>query len=82
MLKDVDGASSEYQIIVDLINGKSELTLRVEREKGVDKSALEQKIVRGFKNTIGIKITAEVVDIGDLPRSEKKSRRVIDNRTS
>ena len=82
MLKQVEGASSEYQMVIELVNGKSELTLRVEREKGVDKADLEQRIIRGFKNAIGIKISAEAVDIGALPRSEKKTKRVIDNRTS
>ena len=82
MLKQVEGASSEYQMVIELVNGKSELTLRVEREKGVDKADLEQRIIRGFKNAIGIKISAEAVDMGALPRSEKKTKRVIDNRTS
>ena len=82
MLKQVEGASSEYQMVIELVNGKSELTLRVEREKGVDKADLEQRIIRGFKNAIGIKISAEAVDMGALPRSEKKTKRVIDKRTS
>ena len=80
VLKNVEGASSEYQIVIRNVEGKSQLTLRVEREAGVEPKSLEQRIIRQFKNTIGILILAEAVPIGELPRSEKKSRRVIDYR--
>lgn len=82
MLKGVRGASSEYQVVIDNVNGKSEMLLRVEKEVGVDSAELEQRVIRHFKNKIGFAIHAEAVPIGVLPRSEKKSRRVIDRRYS
>ncbi|MFR7724143.1 MAG: phenylacetate--CoA ligase family protein, partial [Clostridia bacterium] len=44
------------------------------------KYELEHRIVEGFKGKIGITVNAKPVTIGDLPRSEKKSTRVYDNR--
>ncbi len=32
------------------------------------------------KTGIGIKVVPQIMAIGDLPRSEKKTKRVIDNR--
>ncbi len=80
LLRDTDGASSEYQVVIDHINGKDKMTLRVEKEPGTNEKDLNERIVDQFKKKIGIHIDAEVVDIGELPRSEKKSKRIIDNR--
>ena len=79
-LKNVDGASSEYQFVIDHLEGKDICTLYVEAEEGVNKYELEHRIVEGFKGKIGITVNAKPVAIGDLPRSEKKSTRVYDNR--
>lgn len=79
-LKNVDGASSEYQFVIDHLEGKDICTLYVEAEEGVNKYELEHRIVEGFKGKIGITVNAKPVVIGDLPRSEKKSTRVYDNR--
>ena len=80
MLRDIEGASSEYQVMIDHLNGKDILTLFVERMKGADVETLEHEIHRSFKLKIGITVVPKVVDIGDLPRSEKKSTRIFDNR--
>ena len=79
-LKNVEGASSEYQFVIDHLEGKDICTLYVEAEEGVNKYELEHRIVEGFKGKIGITVNAKPVVIGDLPRSEKKSTRVYDNR--
>ncbi|WP_040198256.1 phenylacetate--CoA ligase family protein [Candidatus Soleaferrea massiliensis] len=80
LLRDIEGASSEYQVMIDHLNGKDILTLFVEREKGADSEQLEHEIHRRFKLKIGITIVPKAVGIGDLPRSEKKSTRIFDNR--
>lgn len=82
ILKDVEGVSSEYQIIIDHINGKDVMTLKVEynSDGDTDRSDIEDNIVDLFKKRIGIHIIAEVSGIGSLPRSEKKSKRIIDYR--
>lgn len=80
LLRNLDGASSEYQVVINHINGKDVMTLRVEKEKDFRGTDLNERIVDLFKKKIGIHIDAEVVSLGELPRSEKKSKRIIDYR--
>lgn len=79
-LATVKGASSEYQFVIDHVNGKDFCTLYVEAEEKANRYELERVIVDGFKSKIGITVNAKPVPIGDLPRSEKKSTRIYDNR--
>ena len=80
MLKNIPEASSEYQFMLDHLFGKDECTLFVEINKGVDKKQAETVIQKAFKDKIGILVHVKPVSIGDLPRSEKKSTRIFDNR--
>ncbi|HEX9060580.1 MAG TPA: phenylacetate--CoA ligase family protein, partial [Clostridia bacterium] len=82
LLATIDGVSSEYQIMIDHLNGKDILTLFFETHLEIgDASARLEKIVeREFKDKIGINPNAKAVGMGELPRSEKKSIRVFDNR--
>ena len=80
LLSKIDGASSEYQVMVDHIFGKDVLTLFVEVKQGVFKEYLSHVIEEEFKHKIGMTPVVKCVDMGDLPRSEKKSTRVFDNR--
>ena len=79
-LKLVPGLSSEYQIILEHVSGRDRMTLRVESVRGASKEAVSAAVISTFKAKIGIKIDCEVLELGELPRSEKKSRRVFDNR--
>ncbi len=80
LLSGIAGASSEYQVMIDHLNGKDIMTLFVETEPEADHEALSARIHATFKLKIGIAIVVKLVEIGDLPRSEKKSTRVFDNR--
>ena len=82
LLAAVDGVSSEYQIMIDHLNGRDTLTLFFETDSpdGETKAGLERKVEYEFKQKIGIAPKAKAVGMGDLPRSEKKSTRVFDNR--
>lgn len=80
LLKGIDGASSEYQVMIDHLNGKDIVTLFVEKEPAADADQLASVIEHLFKMRIGISVTVKPVGIGDLPRSEKKSTRIYDNR--
>ncbi|MDD3242565.1 MAG: phenylacetate--CoA ligase [Eubacteriales bacterium] len=80
MLRDIPGASSEYQVMIDHLNGKDICTLFVETAPGANLYALEMEIGDAFKQKIGITAVIKPVALGDLPRSEKKSTRVFDNR--
>jgi phenylacetate-CoA ligase len=80
VIRDIDGASSEYQVVIDHIDGKDSMTLRVEVELNNDLLEIERCIIENFKKKVGIQIQAEALGIGQLPRSEKKSKRIIDYR--
>ena len=80
MLATVKGASSEYQLMIDHMNGRDICTLLVEANAEANKYLLEAEIGEAFKQKIGITVVVKPVDIGELPRSEKKSTRVFDNR--
>lgn len=84
ILREVEGASSEYQIFIDHVNGKDEMTLKVEYNPDGDIVAyeIEKNVISLFKQRIGIQIKAEASHIGSLPRSEKKTKRIFDSRYS
>jgi phenylacetate-CoA ligase len=80
ILSSIDGVSSEYQIMIDHLNGKDILTLFFETAKNADAANLEKAVEHEFKQKIGLTPKAKAVGMGELPRSEKKSTRVFDNR--
>ena len=72
--------SSEYQIHISHLDGKDTMRLYVETNGHVDFLALAQHIAECVKSRIGFTPLVKVVEIGVLPRSEKKTKRVIDTR--
>ncbi len=84
ILSGMEGISCEYQIVLDRRgDGKDHMTVKAERRQGVDASqndALGRKIAAQIKHSILVSADVEIVDYGSLPRSERKSRRVFDNR--
>ena len=80
LLRDIEGASSEYQVMIDHLNGKDIMTLFFETDAAGDREPLETNVRQHFKTKIGITIVPRAVSIGELPRSEKKSTRIFDNR--
>ena len=84
VLSGIDAIGSEYQIILDRKeDGKDYMTIKVERGEGVDRSQdpeLSKKISEKIKKEVLVSGDIEIVDYGSLPRSERKSKRVFDNR--
>jgi len=84
VLSGIPGLGSEYQIILDRKDdGKDYMTLRVERGEGGYGSGdeeLRNQIAREIKKHIMVSAQVQLVDHGSLPRSERKSKRVFDNR--
>ena len=56
--------------------GKDVLTLFVETNPSINKYALEIEIQNQFKGRIGLTPVVKLVELGELPRSEKKSQPV------
>jgi phenylacetate-CoA ligase len=72
--------SSEYQIRISHLDGKDSMRIYVEASGSNDFKALQQQIAAAVKSRIGFTPIVYVVELGFLPRSEKKSKRVIDER--
>lgn len=80
VLAKIKGSSSEYQLMIDHLNERDICTLFVEVKDNFNKYELEREIKQQFKLDIGITVNVKPVDVGDLPRNEKKSTRIFDNR--
>lgn len=80
VLRDINGVSSEYQVMIDHLNGKDIMTLFFETAENAEKEIVEELVKTAFKIKVGLTIVPKAVAIGDLPRSEKKSKRIFDNR--
>lgn len=80
VLKGISGLSSEYQIEIDRRNGKENAVLRVERQNSMASIELAEACRLEVKSKIGLSMDVEIVEYNSLPRSEKKTKRVIDKR--
>lgn len=72
--------SSEYQIRISHLDGKDTMRIYVETTGSVDFNDLGRRISEKVKSRIGFTPIVKVVEIGLLPRSTKKTQRVIDER--
>ncbi|MDR2746442.1 MAG: phenylacetate--CoA ligase [Treponema sp.] len=81
-LSSIPDVSSEYQIQIDHLNGRDILNLLFETPLGAadERKNLEKIVEEAFKERIGITPKPKAVGMGELPRSEKKSTRIFDNR--
>jgi len=76
-----EGASSEYEIVIEHAEGRDEMTVSFESPAAPQNfDAIESEMRRLFKSRIGITIIPKAVPMGVLPRSEKKSKRIRDMR--
>ena len=80
ILKEFEEVSSEYQIRISHLDGRDTMRIYVETNGSVDFLDLAKRIAERVKSRIGFTPLIKVVEIGLLPRSEKKTKRVIDER--
>ena len=82
ILQQVDGVLSEYVINIahDEDHNRDVMLVTVEAEGRVNFEQAGAKIRELFKSRIGVTPKITVVPFGTLPRSEKKTKRVIDHR--
>ncbi len=80
ILQNFPEVSSEYQIRISHLDGKDTMRIYVETNGRVDFADLSKRIAEKVKSVIGFTPIVKVVEEGVLPRSEKKTKRVIDER--
>ena len=78
-----DKVGSEYQVILTRRDGEDHMTIRVERGESVSLSE-DQSIAARLENRVRgnlfVRCDVDLVDYGTLPRTERKSTRVLDER--
>lgn len=72
--------SSEYQIRLSHLEGRDTMRIYVETDGTQDWADLSEEVAHEVKNKIGFTPMVKIVELGVLPRSEKKTKRVIDER--
>ena len=72
--------SSEYQIHISHLDGRDTMRIYVETNGTVDFADMARRVAERVKSRIGFTPLVKVVELGVLPRSEKKSKRVFDER--
>ena len=83
ILSEVEGISSEYNIILERRDARDYMIIKVERDSAGDPSydeEIQAGIERQIKHQIMVSAEVQIVDYGALPRSERKSKRIFDNR--
>ncbi|NLC71812.1 MAG: ATP-binding cassette domain-containing protein [Desulfuromonadaceae bacterium] len=85
ILSQIPGLGSEYQVHLsrDEDSGRDSMVLQVEKGKGVEKERVPEmtaEISHQVKKQLLVSVDIAVVDYGTLPRSEKKSQRIFDQR--
>jgi phenylacetate-CoA ligase len=80
VLHRVEGVSSEYQVMIDHVEGRDVVTVFFETVEGAHREGVEADVRRRCKERIGLTVVPKAVAIGELPRSEKKTNRLFDNR--
>lgn len=79
----IEGLTPHYQIEISKRGNMDSVRIQVERDPdcvGKEKKSLESALSKCVKDYIGISAAIEVSEPFELPRSEGKAKRVIDNR--
>ncbi len=84
VLSRIDGIGSEHQLHLERReDGKEYMTLKVESSSRLGASAqapLSAAVAGEIKRNLMVSCAVEVLPYGSLPRSERKTRRIFDNR--
>ncbi len=80
VLQTFPALSSEYQIRLSHLEGRDTMRIYVETDGTQDFLETADAVAHEVKRRIGFTPLVKVVELGVLPRSEKKTRRVFDER--
>jgi len=84
VLSRIEGVGSEFQIhLKQREDGRDMMIIRAERgikASPADDAYLAEKVATEIRRKILVRSQVEIVSYGDLPRTERKSRRVFDDR--
>jgi phenylacetate-CoA ligase len=83
-LRAIDGFGGEFQVIVSRRQAMDELLVRVEYAEGWNDDGAQERLRstmrERLRTTLGVHPVIDLVAPGTLPRTEFKTRRVVDDR--
>src|SRR5581483_6375257 len=80
VLAQIDGLGSEYQIRLVRTEGRDVFHLRVEALTELWDEELPARVAEEVRHRVGVRPDVEILAPASLPRSERKTRRVFDER--
>ncbi len=84
VLSRTGGVGSEYQVLLDRKpDGKDYMTVKVETAagpSGIDTAPVARVVASEIKRNLMVSCAVELIPYGTLPRSERKTKRIFDNR--
>jgi phenylacetate-CoA ligase len=84
VLSKIPEANCEFQVVLDRReDGKDHMAIRLECCQGLEpgrKSELARKVAEQIRGSLMVRPEVEIVDYCTLPRSDRKSKRIFDNR--
>lgn len=86
VLLKIPGVAPHYMLVVDRVNSTDRLEVQVELTEDIfsdtisDIESIRNAISEGIKSVVGISAIVKLVPPKSIPRSEGKSKRIIDNR--
>ena len=82
VLSNAPGVGTEYQVVLRRERGRDSMILRVERcaDTSLTNEEIESAVRDLMKSRIGVTPVVEIVPYQELPRSERKTKRIFDER--
>ena len=80
VLQEFPELSSEYQIRISHVDGRDTMRIYIEAPGTLDWAQTATAVAARAKSKIGFTPLVKIVELGFLPRSEKKTKRVYDER--
>ena len=84
VLSKIPEANCEFQVLLERReDGKDHMTIRLECCQGLDaghRPELSRKVAEQVRGSLMVRPEVDIVDYCTLPRSERKSKRIFDNR--
>ncbi len=77
VLAGIEGLGSEYQVVLSREDGRDRFLVRVE---AVDDRLASGAVADALRHKLGVRPDVEIVALGSLPRTERKTKRVFDER--
>ncbi len=72
---------SEYQVHLSRDDGRDALLVKVEAADDDPPAGLAERVSREVRDRLRVRPDVEVLALGELPRSERKTRRIFDHRS-